>query len=151
MPDYIDPGDVDRYMVPSVRLPAEQTIPDLRALIETPRRIQRKRTKGWRMPEGARLSAARASGRPRPSARWLPATPRPTKANCAIWRHWTSGDSRRSLGALLDDGDVPDYPVLDIGTRRHDLACWCPLDQPCHADVLLEIANGAAHDERTAR
>ena len=23
----------------------------------------------------------------------------------------------------------------------HDLACWCPLDQPCHADVLLEIAN----------
>ena len=25
-----------------------------------------------------------------------------------------------------------------------DLACWCPLDQPCHADVLLEIANGGA-------
>lgn len=22
-----------------------------------------------------------------------------------------------------------------------DLACWCPLDQPCHADVLLELAN----------
>jgi len=20
--------------------------------------------------------------------------------------------------------------------------CWCPLDQPCHADVLLELANG---------
>lgn len=30
--------------------------------------------------------------------------------------------------------------------RKHlagrDLACWCPLDQPCHADVLLEIAHG---------
>ena len=25
--------------------------------------------------------------------------------------------------------------------RGHDLACWCPLGQPCHADVLLEIAN----------
>ena len=25
--------------------------------------------------------------------------------------------------------------------RGKDLACWCPLDQPCHADVLLEIAN----------
>ncbi|MDY0892993.1 DUF4326 domain-containing protein [Frigoribacterium sp. CFBP9030] len=24
------------------------------------------------------------------------------------------------------------------------LACWCPLDQPCHADVLLELANGTA-------
>lgn len=22
------------------------------------------------------------------------------------------------------------------------LVCWCPLDQPCHADVLLELANG---------
>ena len=22
-----------------------------------------------------------------------------------------------------------------------DLVCWCPADQPCHADVLLEIAN----------
>lgn len=22
-----------------------------------------------------------------------------------------------------------------------DLACWCPLDHPCHADVLLELAN----------
>jgi Domain of unknown function (DUF4326) len=27
----------------------------------------------------------------------------------------------------------------DLGGR--DLACWCPLDQPCHADVLLELAN----------
>jgi Domain of unknown function (DUF4326) len=25
--------------------------------------------------------------------------------------------------------------------RGYDLACWCPLDEPCHADVLLEIAN----------
>jgi hypothetical protein len=25
--------------------------------------------------------------------------------------------------------------------RGHDLACWCPLDEPCHADVLLVVAN----------
>jgi hypothetical protein len=25
--------------------------------------------------------------------------------------------------------------------RGWDLACYCPLDQPCHADVLLELAN----------
>lgn len=25
--------------------------------------------------------------------------------------------------------------------RGKNLACWCPLDKPCHADVLLEIAN----------
>jgi hypothetical protein len=26
--------------------------------------------------------------------------------------------------------------------RGRDLVCDCPLDQPCHADALLEIANG---------
>lgn len=25
--------------------------------------------------------------------------------------------------------------------RGKNLACWCPLGQPCHADVLLELAN----------
>jgi hypothetical protein len=25
-----------------------------------------------------------------------------------------------------------------------DLMCWCPPDEPCHADVLLELANGPA-------
>lgn len=31
---------------------------------------------------------------------------------------------------------------LDVTELRgHDLACWCPLSSPCHADVLLEIAN----------
>lgn len=26
--------------------------------------------------------------------------------------------------------------------RGHNLACWCALGNPCHRDVLLEIANG---------
>lgn len=30
--------------------------------------------------------------------------------------------------------------------RGKNLACWCPLDQPCHADVLLELANTPAAD-----
>lgn len=25
--------------------------------------------------------------------------------------------------------------------RGKDLACWCPLSRPCHADILLAIAN----------
>lgn len=41
-----------------------------------------------------------------------------------------------------------EYDEYVLDAMRHelrgkDLACWCPLDQPCHADVLLEIANGA--------
>lgn len=35
-----------------------------------------------------------------------------------------------------------DLDVTQLTGR--DLACWCPLDQPCHADVLLEIANDEA-------
>ncbi len=30
---------------------------------------------------------------------------------------------------------------LDEDLRGRNLACWCPLGQPCHADVLLELAN----------
>jgi hypothetical protein len=36
-------------------------------------------------------------------------------------------------------------PALLEAVRRElcgrDLACWCRLDAPCHADVLLELAN----------
>jgi hypothetical protein len=28
-----------------------------------------------------------------------------------------------------------------VPLRGKNLACWCPLDQPCHADVLLRLAN----------
>lgn len=39
------------------------------------------------------------------------------------------------FGPLRITGDLQEL-------RGHDLCCWCPLDQPCHADVLLELANG---------
>lgn len=38
---------------------------------------------------------------------------------------------------VLDGGGFPSVESL----RGKDLACWCPLDQPCHADVLLDLAN----------
>jgi len=31
------------------------------------------------------------------------------------------------------------YPLRAL--RGKSLACWCPLDKPCHADVLLDLAN----------
>jgi hypothetical protein len=34
---------------------------------------------------------------------------------------------------------APDDVKLEL--RGRDLACYCPLDEPCHADVLLEVAN----------
>lgn len=38
--------------------------------------------------------------------------------------------------------DRHSFIVENLGELRgKNLACWCPLDQPCHADVLLELAN----------
>ena len=34
-----------------------------------------------------------------------------------------------------------DLEALRRDLMGHDLACWCPVGQPCHADVLLKLAN----------
>lgn len=36
---------------------------------------------------------------------------------------------------------LPEIDEIRSELSGRDLACWCPLDQPCHADVLLELAN----------
>lgn len=153
-----------------------------------PQRIQLRRTKGWRKPEGA-VVVARPSkwGNPFPvDGTWITWTAiaigfRADKvgrrrAAVALYRAWITAGSLRLRefdpiagdeydgGALeFNDGSVvsladhaagiaagaarvaeqPQVPprpnVAEL--RGKDLACWCPLDQPCHADVLLELAN----------
>lgn len=46
---------------------------------------------------------------------------------------------RRTAGAL-------DSGLIARHLRGRNLACWCALDAPCHADVLLEMANRPACD-----
>lgn len=43
-------------------------------------------------------------------------------------------DARAHLGY-----PEPEQIIAELAGR--DLACWCPLDELCHADVLLRIAN----------
>lgn len=38
--------------------------------------------------------------------------------------------------------DVTNFSEWIEPLRGKNLACWCLLDRPCHADLLLEIANG---------
>jgi len=33
------------------------------------------------------------------------------------------------------------YPLIKEALKGKNLACWCKVGDPCHADVLLEIAN----------
>ena len=46
----------------------------------------------------------------------------------------------------LYQSDLYDKPFLKVDAwinrlKGKNLACWCALDEPCHADVLLELAN----------
>jgi len=87
-----------------------------------PIRIQRKRTKGWKMPANAVYV-----GRP---TKWG----NPYKINETISRSNAIALYREYLGKW-----VPDEELEEL--RDKDLACWCKEDEPCHADVLLELAN----------
>ena len=90
-----------------------------------PKRIQRKRTKGWRMPENTIYVG------------------RPTKfGNPFNWKTMGRAEAVRKYRLWIqrlayDYRNAPNPLEL----RGKSLACWCPLDQPCHADVLLELAN----------
>ncbi len=102
-----------------------------------PQRIQRRRTKGWRMPEGA-VSVTRPSvfGNP-----WrVVVGEMSASAAVDMYRRWLTGDLPHNGVA----GGLRRVVVLARlnELRGKDLACFCPLDgQPCHADVLLELAN----------
>lgn len=94
------------------------------------KRVQRKRTKGWRMPEGATYVGRPGRwGNPhRVGDYWLG---QPMTARDAVQRF-----------RLMFESFSKEYQAVELEPlRKRDLVCWCPLDQPCHADVLLELAN----------
>lgn len=74
----------------------------------------------------------------------------PDHALCPIWiadtpEQATTRFRHALIYPVIHQPRVPDIDEIRAELRGHDLACWCPLDQPCHADVLLEIANQEAH------
>lgn len=129
--------------------------------MSAPKRIQLSRAKGWRKPEGA-IVVARPSRWGNPfvvgagevswSGESLGAgagSYDPTDVRlCDLTIHQglTAAEAvalyRDDLEANLDDDD-PEVGLRDAldELRGHDLACWCRLSDPCHADVLLELAN----------
>jgi hypothetical protein len=109
----------------------------------TPKRIQRSRVKGWRMPEGA-IYVGRTTARFGRSVDYGNRYVIGETVDHVDRRALFVTDAKVAAGAYrewllwqIDKGYPPDLAAL----RGRDLACWCPLDQPCHADVLLEIAN----------
>ena len=100
-----------------------------------PKRIQRKRTKGWRMPENTVYV-----GRP---TKW--GNPYRIGDLGKVYLGYDKGYQKiKTVEQALEA-----YRLL-IGhwsenwseeLKGKNLACWCPLNQPCHADILLELAN----------
>jgi hypothetical protein len=98
-------------------------------MTDHPRRILRKRTTGWKMPDNTVYV-----GRP------------------TMWGNYASdraGVKRGHLATILfrdwvvNEASEAWKERMKIELRGKNLACWCPLDKPCHADVLLDMANTA--------
>jgi len=88
-------------------------------------RLQRSRRKGARLPDGVVVVT-------RPT-KWGNPHPLELGRSEAVCRYRTD--------LLAGRLDITVEQVREE-LRGRDLACYCPLDEPCHADVLLEIANG---------
>lgn len=101
-----------------------------------PTRIQRKRTKGWKKPEGA-VYVGRGSKWGNPY--------RANGDNAEAVRLFRDMLSRAPLG----EGGRTIHESIRAELAGKGLMCWCPLNQPCHADVLLELANEPTTESET--
>lgn len=100
-------------------------------------RVQLKRTKGWRMPPNT-VKVTRPGKYGNPFRVGDFGIPNAAEA-VARYREWLDG---RVVGPKRPDKE--DLAEL----RGKNLACWCKPGKPCHADVLLEIANREADDAK---
>lgn len=107
-------------------------------MADTPKRIQLSRAKGWRMPPGT-VKVDRSTGYGNPfvvgqvAMSWPARGVAPKDAAEAV--HFF----RAGVVRILAKDDAALDALLNL--RGKNLACWCALDVPCHADVLLELAN----------
>ena len=92
-----------------------------------PHRIQLRRTKGWRKPASA-VVVARSSkwGNPFRITGGAPA-----KTCVEKFAQWLRLEPKGIALAAAARHEL----------KGMNLACWCASGQPCHADVLLEVAN----------
>lgn len=114
-------------------------------MADRPKRIQLSRQKGLRQPEGCVVVARPTKwGNPfhvKPKAPMTSEGARVTVV--AAFRAWLIDPDWIDFGANQQHMRERRQAILDglPELRGKDLACWCPLDAPCHADVLLEMAN----------
>jgi hypothetical protein len=107
-----------------------------------PRRIQLRRKKGFRLQEVSRaLNGLPAVKVARPGKFGNPykvgVSPSMFAKSCDVPTLVSAVKLFRAYANLKVQHD----PTWAEELRGKNLACFCPPDQPCHADVLIEIAN----------
>lgn len=95
-----------------------------------PKRIQRKRTRDWRKPPGA-VNCTRPGKFGNPFL---------------VSQHGRDGALKLfrlmlDLPELRKAHSYPSDEVIRQELRGRDLMCYCSLDEDCHVDDLLRIAN----------
>lgn len=138
----------------------EAAVESVQALaVACPRRIQRKRSKGWRMPVGAvyvgrpskyanpfRLRKSRVVHRFSGSTQlYRVEAPKGYKGLTRALSFDLYPEQAHSVVTALFRTYLDETPELDLEPLRgRDLACWCPPGLACHAGVLLSRANRPA-------
>jgi hypothetical protein len=104
-----------------------------------PKRIQRKRTRGWRAPDGA-INCCRpgvwgnpfiVSSKARPGSR----------SGCVYITVPTIEDAVECYRLMLVENRPDIIAKAQAELRGKTLMCFCKVGDPCHADILLKIAN----------
>ena len=98
--------------------------------MSSPKRLRRSRRRGWKTPLGAVYV-----GRPTRFGNPHVVSHLHDDASLAVARYRADLLAGR-LRVSVDD--------VRRELRGKDLLCWCALDRPCHADVLLELAREGA-------
>jgi len=109
-----------------------------------PQRVQLSRAAGWRMPpDTIKVDRSTRWGNP------FVVGKHGTREQCVrLFRRLVGGEFCSAKGVPHQQLEV----YLHVTSHKEllrgkNLACWCPLDKPCHADVLLEIANSTGVNE----
>jgi hypothetical protein len=97
-----------------------------------PHRVQLKRSAGWKMPPNTvKVDRTTRWGNPF------------TAADCGSVAVAVASHGRWMRGEIAAPGAVepPEADAIRAALAGRNLACWCPSPGPCHADLLLKIAN----------
>lgn len=97
--------------------------------MEKPRRIQRKATKGWRLPPNT-IYVGRGS-------KW--GNPFPFDHQVYLGKSWALAAYDHWLHTSFKGATLLREHLRELEGKN--LACWCGPDEPCHADVLLKLVN----------